>query len=1463
MATLTKKTSTRIAELFPEYVRDDNAGIIPFVERYYEFLESAELVLESIGAVDQVLLEEGTDQFIVQETASVKTDAETTGTGRIIQEASDRGAFANGEIITGATSKATATVRVEDINSGSRLFISSQNLFVIGEEISGGTSGANAVIKSYRANPVENITDLMDYADVDDTVDTFFDQFKAQFLESIPKSLAVGLNKRKLLKNIKDLYRVKGTKKAHELFFRILLDDTADLYYPAVDMLRVSDGNWGNNYVLRVVQNDRVTMEDIASDSIYLELEDGAKLLRENSATGVDTFGLEGQTITQAAVIDNTIIGSGLYSGGGFTTYDATAALGSRWTADGVVYPTAAAASAVVEFVVKYRFGAETISELYLSKDTIVGTFTAGQPITAVDKDNANIPISANIIKILTDTTITTSGQYYSTADPIVLTSTNGQEGIYTVGKVSPGTISEIIVDAAGSNYAIGDVVSVDNTNTDGQSLAAVVSIVNGGFAPETGSLIEQFRFTLEDDEGGLLNETSDDGSASGISLESGTTGQPGEIITEDGFYIHQEGASDSSLIYFTQEEDYGMASTDHIVLEPDTVYADGYSGDKIVQEGTTGPITDIRVTGVGENYTSLPNLTLPTTGTRTGGTILAKGVNVGKIEEIKIGASGVHYTDTVTATIRNNFLCTTLGSFTVDETLTGGTSGATGTYKASNTDTNVVNIYPVSGTFTVGETITGGSSSATAVIDSFDTTSIGVTTAALNISPGVYTGQDGFISEDSKKIQDSYYYQQFSYVVKLQQSIVDWRNEVQAAVHPAGFALFGQVNIGGGAADVLDMKIKTTAPADATLEAAREKFTPELLSLLDVIFATKLPRRLGGDDSMRPAWATDYMTANQASTSSQTLNSTPTTGIGYEIDYPATNFSGDRDVTLWPEITVDVSSPEHDVQISMERDGPFNQWIRQEDDSGYFLDEDNSGYMLGETEDASYNDTIISETFEWSDQYRFTLENEVGELLAEDSTIVIAVGSARPALNPVYFTQEENTTESPHRVFLEKDPGRAFDYSPNQSIQQVIDGLANPLTASSPRTPGRIWREHNPTLPISPGPQFHSEFKLILGLTKSAEVTLHTEVEDLDVEKLGVVFANMVAARNVVVDVNLRESASLTRHNRITQEDGGGYFLDEDSTAADSDFFISETSVVPSSRPVIDVNLTYDASVTRAAITQPAIQTVIHVNLHKDYYTYTPKNIEQQNYIATTKEFLDGYSNHGPMWQNVSLYRDHNLEEASVLKIELQPSGPLLQEDGFSLLEETDGDLLITEDEAGDVLLEAATTSTGQSYIIGDGWRAYRGTLGFLEARERTTLNEGTILSASDATITVTNGAIFPSSGTILIEDEQISYTGKSTHNLTGCTRGVNNTTAAVHNIDNIALEDGDLLLEETDGDNILSETESGVKIMRFIASAHGANNTYRIQDVGIVLLNDVINNPKARGHVPAPAEITIELRS
>jgi hypothetical protein len=59
-------------------------------------------------------------------------------------------------------------------------------------------------------------------------------------------------------------------------------------------------------------------------------------------------------------------------------------------------------------------------------------------------------------------------------------------------------------------------------------------------------------------------------------------------------------------------------------------------------------------------------------------------------------------------------------------------------------------------------------------------------------------------------------------------------------------------------------------------------------------------------------------------------------------------------------------------------------------------------------------------------------------------------------------------------------------------------------------------------------------------------------------------------------------------------------------------------------------------------------------------------------------------------------------------------------------------------------------------------------------------TLNEA--LDNSETTIDVVSTKQFPTSGTILIGSEQITYTGKTTTALTGCTRGANSTTAATH---------------------------------------------------------------------------------
>jgi hypothetical protein len=54
----------------------------------------------------------------------------------------------------------------------------------------------------------------------------------------------------------------------------------------------------------------------------------------------------------------------------------------------------------------------------------------------------------------------------------------------------------------------------------------------------------------------------------------------------------------------------------------------------------------------------------------------------------------------------------------------------------------------------------------------------------------------------------------------------------------------------------------------------------------------------------------------------------------------------------------------------------------------------------------------------------------------------------------------------------------------------------------------------------------------------------------------------------------------------------------------------------------------------------------------------------------------------------------------------------------------------------------------------------------------------------ATDTTIALVDISNYPATGIVLIDSEQISYTGISGNNLTGCVRGVNSTTPASHTI-------------------------------------------------------------------------------
>jgi hypothetical protein len=81
------------------------------------------------------------------------------------------------------------------------------------------------------------------------------------------------------------------------------------------------------------------------------------------------------------------------------------------------------------------------------------------------------------------------------------------------------------------------------------------------------------------------------------------------------------------------------------------------------------------------------------------------------------------------------------------------------------------------------------------AQINSEDPAIISVALGALVRYPGYFQTNNGFIS-DSIYIQDSRYYQAFSYVLKIDERLSSYKSAVKTMLHPAGMALFGEFNI-------------------------------------------------------------------------------------------------------------------------------------------------------------------------------------------------------------------------------------------------------------------------------------------------------------------------------------------------------------------------------------------------------------------------------------------------------------------------------------------------------------------------------------------------------------------------------------------------------------------------------------------------------------------------------------------
>ena len=138
---------------------------------------------------------------------------------KILLEETEFGKFTVGETIVGKTSGAKAKVLTEDLTNN-RLFISAQDKFITDELVEGEDSKETATITNYRPQPVQNISDLVNFRDPDKAIESYLNNFRNEFLATIPEVLNSEVNKRNLIKNVKDMYQ----QKVHQLVTNYFLD---------------------------------------------------------------------------------------------------------------------------------------------------------------------------------------------------------------------------------------------------------------------------------------------------------------------------------------------------------------------------------------------------------------------------------------------------------------------------------------------------------------------------------------------------------------------------------------------------------------------------------------------------------------------------------------------------------------------------------------------------------------------------------------------------------------------------------------------------------------------------------------------------------------------------------------------------------------------------------------------------------------------------------------------------------------------------------------------------------------------------------------------------------------------------------------------------------------------------------------------------------------------------------------
>ena len=356
--------------------------------------------------------------------------------------------------------------------------------------------------------------DLRYISDVDESIADFENNFFNTYATLLPKDVQV--DKAFLIKNVLPLYLAKGNEKSFKLLFRMLFNDEVDIILPKNAVLRLSDGKWTVDNILKVEDNIRTVSIANGTQTYFRTAQEVGQGEVDVYVNGVlKTFGNTNDYLLfkdDRYVIFNSAPAANSVVEVYYSDFDPIF-LNPTYSGGLLITGLTSGATAIIE-----KAGRRIISdgtnlgapfEIFINSKTLTGNFINGEVIQAlaVDPDG----IEAGILTLQLDTfsivnriNVVNKGASYNVGDPVIVTGGGASlDATAVVSNTVSGFIDSITITNGGAGFSLGGNVLVNGVFTgnleillDGIDTTGVANSTSNTFYVNT-DLISNYSSTL------------------------------------------------------------------------------------------------------------------------------------------------------------------------------------------------------------------------------------------------------------------------------------------------------------------------------------------------------------------------------------------------------------------------------------------------------------------------------------------------------------------------------------------------------------------------------------------------------------------------------------------------------------------------------------------------------------------------------------------------------------------------------------------------------------------------------------------------------------------------------------------------------------------------------------------------------------------------------------------------------